>query len=111
MTGVEICLDHFEYFIKKYEHYQKACVDPGNIHQKKTVRGSFRTVSIDMAKALSNTGKNIAPGMKLCPRCWARADTGEFSTSLEEKAHYSSEEDPTFTEESSQLESLDQSVT
>ena len=87
LTDGEICLHHFEYFIKKYEHCQKVCVDPGKVH-KKAVRGSLQTIDIDMAKALSSTEKHIAPGMKLCFRCMSRAEAGQFAESVEEAALY-----------------------
>lgn len=108
MTDGEICLHHFEYFVKKFSHYQRTCVDPGNIH-KNPVHGSLRVIDIDMARTLSSVNKKIAPGMKLCPRCVTRAEAGEF-TSVEDTAH-SSEEDPELIPESSQIDSLGESIT
>ena len=112
ITQGDICLHHYEQFINKYEKYQRRCADPGKIH-KTPVHGSLRVISIDMAKNLHVVDPSIKPGMKLCPRCEAKAIAGEFiqtepkaSTQIQDEEM---KEDPAF--ETNVFSKLDESIT
>lgn len=65
-----ICEHHKIFFLKKYEVYQKECLDPFKCHKKKITK-SLREINFDLSQKINQISscKKSIPGQKICNVC------------------------------------------
>lgn len=66
-----LCLHHEKVYLSKYEHLQRSCCDPLQLHKDKSKTKQLRAINDNVLLAIKQhrPKKSVCKGQKLCPTC------------------------------------------
>lgn len=92
VTCEQLCINHYNKFIKLYKTNQKVCCDPLNKHTSTKIKKGLREITLNFSKEVKHK-VILIPGKKICINCIdlvKKMDTSSDTTTEDESQNKSS---------------------